>query len=191
MEEDFHLAQGMIGSWSPGIGDPTLGGWITVCLYVVAAAAIWVLLRRTDFTHHEPERWVWRILLLGLILLGINKQLDLQTALTELGRIFAHRQDWYDNRGQVQQAFIAGTGILGITSLVALVFLAWGSHKATLFALVGGGLLLMFVMMRATSFHHLDRTLNAELAGFRYNWIIEMGGLAWVLASALWRRRIA
>jgi len=185
------LSQGTIGNWSPGIGDPTVGGWLTVLLYAAAAAVIWWLLRRVDFTHHEPERWVWRILLLGLIALGINKQLDLQTALTELGRISAHRQGWYDNRMQIQQAFIAGAAMLGITFLAALLFLAWGSHTSTLFALVGGGILLVFVTMRAASFHHVDGLLNAELAGLRYNWIIEMGGLAWILTSAWWRRRIA
>lgn len=189
MEEDFHVAQGMIGNWTPGIGDPTIGGWLTVFLYAATAAVIWRLLRRTDFTHHEPEQWVWRILLLGLIVLGINKQLDLQTALTELGRMAAQRQGWYENRMQIQQAFIAGTGILGLTFLAALVLLAWGSHAAALSAIAGGSVLLAFVMMRAASFHHVDGLLNDELAGLRYNWIIEMGGLAWILASAWWRRR--
>jgi len=35
------------------------------------------------------EEFVWRILVAGLIALGINKQLGLQTAITEIGRLLA------------------------------------------------------------------------------------------------------
>jgi hypothetical protein len=182
------LNQGLIGNWSPGIGDPTIGGWLTVCLYATTAVTIWLVLKHVDFTRKESEQWVWRGLLLAIIALGINKQLDLQSALTELGRITAQRQGWYDHRGQVQEAFIAGTGIMGLTLLAALVSLAWGSHGATLAALAGGLALLMFVMVRAISFHHIDRLLNLDLAGFKYNWIVEMGTLTWILASASRRR---
>jgi hypothetical protein len=38
--------------------------------------------------------------------LGINKQLDLQTALTEFGRVLADNQGWYDKRQVVQVWFI-------------------------------------------------------------------------------------
>ncbi len=158
-------------------------------LYAATAASIWMLLRRIDFTRQEPERWVWRVLLIGLIALGINKQLDVQSALTELGRIAAQRQGWYESRRQTQLAFIAGAGILGLTFLTALIFLAWGSHQATLSALIGGFALLLFVMIRAASFHQVDRLLNADFAGLRYNWIIEMGGLTWILASSMRRFR--
>lgn len=185
------MTQGLIGTWSPGIGDPTIGGWLTVLLYAAAAASVWVLLKRVDFTRREREQWVWRGLLVGLVCLGINKQLDLQSALTELGRIIAHHQGWYGNRAQVQEAFIAGTGILGLTMLAALVSLAWGAPGATLSALAGGFALLVFVMVRAASFHHIDHLLSLDLAGLRFNWIIEMGALVWILSSAALRRRIS
>jgi hypothetical protein len=42
-----------------------------------------------------------------LFALGINKQLDLQTALTELGRVLALSQGWYEQRQVVQFWFIA------------------------------------------------------------------------------------
>lgn len=179
----------MIGTWSPGLGDPSIGGWLTVVLYGATAVSIWMLLRRIDFARQEPERWVWRVLLMALIALGINKQLDLQSALTELGRIAAQHQGWYESRRQAQLAFIAGAGILGLTCMAALIFLAWGSHQATLSALIGGFALLLFVMIRAASFHQVDRLLNADFAGLRYNWIIEMGGLTWILASSMQRFR--
>lgn len=181
----------MVGNWSPGIGDPTIGGWITVLLYVASATSIWVLLKGHNFAHHEHDRRIWRVLLVCLIVLGLNKQLDLQSALTEIGRIMAHRQGWYENRAQVQQAFIAGTGILGMTLLAVLVPLARGAHSATLCALVGGLALVVFVMMRAASFHHVDQFLGVDLGGLKYNWIVEAGGLIWILVSTMRRRRIS
>lgn len=162
-----------------------------MCFYAATAVSIWLLLRHVDFTYEMPERRFWQGLLLGLIALGINKQLDLQSALTELGRISAQHQGWYENRAQVQEAFIAGTGILGLTLLAALVFLAWGSHGATLSALAGGFALLVFVMVRAASFHQVDRLLSVDLGGLRYNWIVEMGALTWILVSTARRRRIS
>lgn len=183
------MAQGLIGSWSPGIGDPTIGGWLTVFLYAAAAAAIWMLLKQVDFSRQKPEQLVWRGLLLGMVFLGINKQLDLQGALTELGRIAAHQQGWYDNRRQFQEAFIAGAGILGLTLLATLIVLARDTHGATQSALAGGFALLVFIMIRAASFHHVDQLLGLDFAGLRFNWVIEMGALAWILASALRRRR--
>jgi hypothetical protein len=186
-----NLTRGMIGDWSPGIGDPTIGGWVTVFLYVSSAASIWMLLKRHDFTHHEPDRRIWRLLLVCLIVLGINKQLDLQSALTELGRIIAQRQGWYENRAQVQQAFIAGTGILGLTLLAVLVLLARRARAATLSALAGGFALVVFVMMRAASFHHVDQFLSVDLGGLRYSWIVEMGALIWIFVSTMRRRKIS
>ena len=88
------VAPGWIGSWSPGIGDPTPMGWITVVGYLAAA---WLCFRvggRLEVRTAYPERHLWRILTWGLLVLGVSKQLDLQSALTELGRTLAHAQGW-------------------------------------------------------------------------------------------------
>jgi hypothetical protein len=50
--------------------------------------------------------WLTLVPLLGF--LAINKQLDLQTALTATGRCMAQAEGWYDNRALVQIGFIAG-----------------------------------------------------------------------------------
>ena len=31
------MNEGWIGEWSPGIGDPSVGGWLTLLLYGLAA----------------------------------------------------------------------------------------------------------------------------------------------------------
>jgi len=80
---------------------------------------------------------IWWTLALGLLALGVNKQLDLQTALTEIGRILAVQNGWYERRHDVQLEFIYG--VVGVASLtaVAMVYLARKSHPATILALVG------------------------------------------------------
>ena len=175
----------------PGIGDPSVAGWLTVVLYAVAAWLTWRLLRDwkalpPDAARHE--HWFWKLLFIGLVFLGINKQLDLQSALTEIGRMLADRQGWYEVRGQVQIAFIAGIAIMGLTLLVATLNLIWGAPRATYWALLGSTGLLVFVIVRAASFHHIDEMLGRDLSGLRINWLLEMGMLLLISASA-WRRR--
>lgn len=171
---------GWIGNWSPGIGDPTAGGWVTVVLYAWAAwFAVRVLQgeRSRRGVLSNNEKIVWRILVMGLIALGINKQLDLQTALTEIGRLLAHDQGWYDSRRQVQEAFIAAVIILGLALLAAMAIWVWEAPAPTLLACAGASGLMVFIVIRATSFHRVDELLGFRLAGLPLNWVLEMGSL--------------
>jgi len=183
------MKQGLIGNWSPSIGDPSIGGWLTVLLYAVAAWTTVQLLLAWNETHTgRHEHWFWRLLFTGLVLLGINKQLDLQSALTEIGRILADKQGWYANRRQIQMAFIAGIAMMGLTLFAATLHLTWGAHASTHWALLGCTGLVMFVIVRAASFHHVDEVLGYRFSGLRINWLLEMGALLLIIGSA-WRRR--
>lgn len=185
------MNQGLIGTWSPGIGDPSVGGWLTVALYAAAAWTAWRVLRDWDAlppANARHEKWFWKMLFLGLLLLGINKQLDLQSALTEIGRLLADQQGWYENRRQVQVAFIVGIALMGVTLFAAILNLTWGAPGATLCALLGSTGLLVFVVIRAASFHHIDEMLGNDISGLRINWLLEMSMLLVIIASA-WRRR--
>ena len=141
--------------------------------------------RLTDDTR---ERRVWLLLSVLLLALAINKQLDLQSALTEIGRILARRQHWYAQRQKVQ---IIVVGILVTAAIVVLLtLLVWARRLPgpTLLALVGIALVIGYVLIRAASFHHIDRFIGLTLLGFRWNWIIEMGGIAVVILASFWRR---
>src|SRR4051794_39608792 len=104
--------------WRPGIGDPTIGGWVTVLLYFLAVWSTWKTARSASASTETKFWYVISILFIGL---GINKQLDLQTALTELGRVVASQQGWYGERRTVQVWFIAGVALTCI--LIAVVLL--------------------------------------------------------------------
>ena len=95
-------------NWVPGIGDPTFGGWVTVVLYLLACLSCWktaeVVLRR-DLNGQSDSR-VWLALSIAFFFLGINKQMDLQSAMTELGRMVAFSGGWYEQRRTVQIYFV-------------------------------------------------------------------------------------
>jgi hypothetical protein len=44
------------------------------------------------------------------------------------------------------------------------------------------------MLIRAASFHHVDRLIGRTVLGFRWNWILEMGGIGLVLLASQWRQ---
>ena len=181
---------GWIGYWSPGIGDPTVAGWVTVLLYFVAAAVCFRVGRHHGWSLARAERVLYRLLALGLAALGVNKQLDLQTALTELGRMIAAEGDWYDERRAVQKAFIVAVALAAAVALAGAMVLLRHTPAATQLTVAGVLGLVAFVVIRASSFHHVDLLIHADWYGARLNWVIEMGALLAVIAGASWRGRL-
>jgi hypothetical protein len=49
---------------------------------------------------------------------------------------------------------------------------------------VGLAFLLAFVLMRASSFHHVDVFLASAAMGLHWNWILELSGIGAVTAGA-------
>lgn len=208
------VEDGWIGSWSPGIGDPTFVGWFTVLAYLVAAFLCFRVYRRLPPSKYRgiegviaaltplllaltgrrrllsqvPERVrmaaLWLGLAIALLFLGINKQLDLQTVPTEIGRMMARAEGWYAVRRIVQVIFIAGVVLTGIWIFRAVLQLARGSRGRVRPVLAGTVFILCFVAIRASSFHHIDILLGMRFSGAKLNWIIELGGIAFVAYGA-------
>ncbi|MGP6089116.1 isopropylmalate isomerase [Antarctobacter jejuensis] len=180
--ETINLAEVMacVGlRWSPQIGDPSVMGWATVVAYGTASGlCLWAaILRRTD-------RRFWLVMSLILAFLCVNKQLDLQSALTATGRCIAQMQGWYENRRTVQMAFIAGLVLIGLsTFLLAAIRLAPALHRVGI-ALLGFGVLIVFVAVRAVGMHHVDQIINLRLGGARMNWILELSGIILIILNA-------
>lgn len=178
-----------VGRWAPGIGDPSLGGWLTVACYLLGAWACREAARAAGrCSMPRRERRFWMLLALLLLLLGANKQLDLQSALTEFGRLLARAHGWYGQRALVQLWFIVAAGVAAMALAGAVLYLLRRAPKPTQLAIMGAGALLGFVLIRAASFHHMDRFVGSMLLGLRANWLLEIGGILLVAAGALWRR---
>ena len=177
-------------NWRPGIGDPTIGGWVTVILYILACLSCWrttgAVRLREQVVGQESQAWLAIAALFAL--LGVNKQLDLQSALTEIGRVLAYSEGWYGQRQTVQVAFILCVAVLCVVATLVLLFWARRSPFQTWLALIGSTVVLGFVLIRAASFHHIDRFIGGRILGFKWNWVLEVSGIAIVLLASEWRR---
>jgi hypothetical protein len=176
------------GRWVPGIGDPTPMGWVTVGAYLVAAGLCgwWAI------AAGGGRRTVPAAIAILMVLLAINKQLDLQSLLTQTGRDLLKDTGLYGDHRTLQAIFIGVFAAVGLTGLAAML---WGCRRRLgecWLALTGLTAVVVFVTIRAASFHKVDSGLGQELAGMRLNWILELGGIGLVSAGGLigrWRNR--
>ena len=165
-------------TWQPGIGDPSFMGWLTVGAYALAAimAAIVWWRQQTSF---------WAVMALILAFLCLNKQLDLQSLMTDIGRQMAKVQGW-QSKARVVQAFFVG--FLGTFALIStVIFWRWsrGVSLDKRIAAVGMLLLGAFIVIRASSFHHMDSFIGWTLLGAKMNWLLELGGIAIITLGAI------
>ena len=177
-----NLATLVGGVWRPGIGDPSVLGWTTVAAYF-AAAGLCAWAARRESRDRRPGRGArpafWWCLVALLLALGINKQLDLQSFLTMLGRRAAREQGWYAQRRSVQVGFIAGILTMGVLALACAGYAIRRSWRRHGIALAGVMLLACFIAIRAASFHHVDVWLRwPVLGGIRLNVVLELAGIA-------------
>ena len=93
------------------------------------------------------------------------------------------------NVNSVQIEFIIFVATVCAVAVVAFIVGARRSGPAAWFAILGTTLVIGFVLIRAASFHHIDRFIGQKILGFRWNWILEMGGICVVLLASEWRRR--
>jgi hypothetical protein len=160
-------------------------GWLTVGAYFLAGA----LCYREGRREWKAGGWNARVLFWGVLtillgFLGINKQLDLQTLLTLSMRRVAIAQGWYEERRIVQGAFVGMIGLAGVASAMWMRRLV-GRYRDLWLPLAGFVLLVVFVIVRAASFHHIDQLINFRLAGVRMNWVLELGALGLVAVGAI------
>jgi hypothetical protein len=181
-------------NWSPGIGDPTLLGWVTVAAYFATAAGAMLALRfgNTEHANRNIYRFFWTLVAVAFVCLGINKQLDLQTLATVIARCIAIADGWYSVRGTYQVIFITliFAGSIAILILSARYF--WRILPRVALALLGLGMVMTFVAVRAMSFHHVDRLIGMHVLGMRMNGVLELSGILLVAINASWlalRRR--
>jgi hypothetical protein len=186
MPKVYDMSTSFDGRWSPGIGDPTVIGWVTVAAYCTAMVLCYLCCRTAP---PGPHRRFWLYMTVVMALLGINKQLDLQTWFTQTGRDIALAQGWYQHRRLVQAIFIAWLVLAGLAAQFWLVDLLRHLDKYARRAVTGLVLLTVFVIVRATSFHHVDQMLGFTIENIQVNAILELGGIGLIALAAGFRWR--
>ncbi len=175
-------------TWHFTIGDPSIMGWLTVAAYFMAAGLSLLVSVNSARLFPSPtlrkQKVFWLMTACVLFFLGINKQLDLQSYLTAIGKYVALRNGWYQQRQIVQTWFIKA---ILLASLSLLVFLVWYLRNTLRYnglGILGLCLLAAFIAIRASSFHHVDTLINSTFLNLRINWIIELSGIMLIMFSA-------
>jgi hypothetical protein len=187
----FHaLARTGSGGWEPGIGDNTFFGWVAVLCYFAAAGLCFYAWRK----EQEAERGggaglrpvFWLALAVVMALLGINKQLDLQSWVTAVGRDAAREGGWYESRRGVQLVFVLFVLAAGVVSLVLAYRHIQGAWLRYRLAFLGAAALICFIVLRAASFHHVDVLLKLDLGIMHFNHVLELSGIG-TIGYAAWQ----
>jgi hypothetical protein len=175
--------------WQPTIGDPSFMGWVTVGAYFLTSliALRLVLNSKRWFSAdiYPAQMHFWLVVFLLVLALGVNKQLDLQSLITAMGRYYAARDGWLEYKRYVQIGVIISILIIAAVSLLFFFIRMRQLLKINWLAITGLTCLLVFIVSRATSFHHMDIFIGISILGARVNWIMELGELAAIALSAL------
>lgn len=166
--------------WSSGIGDPNLIGWVTVICYFACAFQCLRVLAKAPRIFDAPvrrQKALWGGLVLLMLFLGINKQLDLQSLLTELGRLMAQRQGWYEDRRNVQRVFIFTLAGGGVVTGVLLLWFYRSVVRTHRLAIAGVFILTLFIVMRASVFHRVAAPFGVPKPGLWLNAALELAGI--------------
>ncbi len=178
--------------WSPHIGDPTFLGWMTTAGYLLAALLSLLCAGRVLNASSGRSGYLQSVpwLMLGscLAVLGINKQLDLQTWAIAAARVIAVEQDWYAKR-QIVQAWLV-VGAIGVAVIIfigsALIFRT--QWRQALFLLFGLLFILRFLIVRMASIFGVALPrLSRFSGGITINWMLELVGVALVLVAILYQ----
>lgn len=174
------------GRWYPGIGDPTAAGWLTVAVYAAAVCCCVLAVRRArSLGAPRAERRFWICCTAGMVLLGVNKQLDVQGLVVQVARGIAQDGGWYDRRAPVQRVAVLTAATLGVLGTCAVGWLLRRSLPAIWPALVGIAMLALFISARLTSWHRIDVLLSEGVV--KLKWVLEAGGAGLVGIAAAWR----
>jgi hypothetical protein len=170
--------------WTPGIGDPTPTGWLTVAVYYLIALLCVAHVHAHRRIGSDRHVFAWIILAGTVVLLGLIKQFDLLSAVTAFFRHQAQRTGLYSDR----HAW-SGLTMLGVAA-INLGGLTWGVYRIPFetraqrgIALVTGTLIL-FILARSASIHAIDQALRATVGNMRLNALIELSLLIAIAALA-------
>src|SRR2546421_12761008 len=175
--------------WQAGIGDPTVMGWVTVVAYFTAAFLCWSATLASKRNHRRSDTLFWLLFTCFLLVLGVNKQLDLQTWFTLFGNHLAQEEGWYGKRRAVQAAFILCITVVGMSALLLFWRLSRKRVRHYGLGLAGGVFLGCFIVVRAASFHYVDQMLGLTFNNVTVNCMLELGGISCVAVAAMlsWR----
>lgn len=95
------------------------------------------------------------------------------------------KYEWHKDRRKWQIFFSISLGTIFIVSLLILYFSNVDVFKKRFLATIGLATLLLFIFLRATSFHQMDQLINLNLSSIRMNWVLELLGPSLILLDSI------
>ena len=185
------LLDSTLDVWRGHFGDSGLLSWVITAAYLVAAALCArcaLAARRYATDHPDSERpGPWFALAGGLLLLGLNKQLDLQILVRELGIAFVAFLGLDKHRRWVGRLFVLVLGIYLLRVLATAAKKVRGHTRGHGLLLTGLALLATFAVVRAGTYVPGLKQFNVEYKD-ALHLVFELGGVVLVGFSA-WRTR--
>jgi len=173
------------GHWKDKAGDPSVMGWLVTAVYLGTAGLCLANVRRREkSTHAVSYPWFWWFLGLTLLCLGINKQLDLQMLLADIGRTYARTMGWYRTRKPVQIRAVALAASLSLGLLGTVLFQLRRAPRSTWSALGGLLLLVGLVSVHLVSLHRQEHFLARPMLGLPLGALLEIVAALLVAISA-------
>ena len=171
-----------------GVGDLASLGWVVFIAYF-SVAALCYRAATVCWPDLEARKSCRDCLAIAgiLVLLGVNKQLDLHVWLNAFGRKLAEAEGWYQNRELAQVVFFGGVAVVVVAACLWLIGLGWGDLRTLSGALLGVGSLAAFLLIRAISFDVID--LRTYIGGFKLHEILEVLGILLIGVSAVFYSR--
>ena len=172
-----------------GVGDPDLQGWSIAFGYVSAAALCFMRSRYSGKSVRNGHAIFWMLLAIFLFLMGINKQLDLQTILIGMGKQLSIELGLYEQRRTIVIAFVSLLLAWGLASQAWLYSVLDRMDRFEKTALLGLGVLFAFIAVRAAFFQHIDLLANSWMLTRRIHALMEIAGMSLIGGAAFFQIR--
>jgi hypothetical protein len=174
-------------SWRFTLDNPNFLGWTVVAAYFAAAACCIRAGLKSRNNSQTPLLGLWWLFAVVLVMLGINKQLNLQTLMIVIGRIIFNAAGWYGARRQAQLVFTVAFSAFSFGALVLLWRYCGAFFRQNQLVLAGAIVLVLFVVMRAASINHAVALRLFNFNDDQWAWILEISGSLLIAAGALRR----
>jgi len=179
----------MHGGWVLGANDPGPWGWGITVAYLLAAGLCFLAGWKAHWKRTPSALSAaifWRIVAAILLLLGINKQIDLQTPVLHAVRHAAKAGGFYSARRVIQWSVIGSAAVLGAVVLARAARGMKRDPRSAVPVVAGLSFLLIYVVIRASPLRNIDSILGLDVS-----WIpdkkhmLEMSGIVMVACAAL------
>ncbi|MCP3903391.1 MAG: hypothetical protein GY715_07120 [Planctomycetes bacterium] len=144
-------------------------------------------------TAYRASVTFWALLASTLLFVGFDRPLGLMDELTATCRRFVTAQGWYGDRRDLQLVVALVIGFGGLALLAALLVRTRDLLPRHVPAFVGATVVVMLLLVRTLSYHHLDAVLYPGGATGSSGTLIEIAAAALIglcaAASCRWVRR--